>query len=259
MLPWLVLILAQLVLLAGCAWVGRTRPRLAAAGAGLLLLTLVAKAWLHWRPDLEAAAFPFPDYARWQGAWLWLLAAAFFGFATTRIPARRDRRAVAGLALAVVGISAWQLSWLAWPEHHGDGRTADAAHHLRQSTAYTCAPSSCAMLLAHLGIVRSEREMAELCLTRREGTGVFNIYRALRLSLPEAAYEVRIERVDHERMADPGFLAVGDWPALAHAVCLVGQGGSVLVHDPLAPEAKVWPLGTVRERLDRIVVAVRRR
>lgn len=256
---FLALILGQLALFAAAWWTCRRHPRRALAISGVLLCIQVGKVVLQWHPAWEAALFPFPDYAAWHGLWLWFISAAFFGCgaAQMRIPAQRW--IIAGVGLAVIAYGCLDNLWLVRPEEHGDERTADARHHCRQSTMHTCAPASCVMVLSRLGIERSERTMAGLCLTRSRGSSVFNIYRGLRLALPADRYDVTVRQVGPEEMAQDGFLAVGGWERISHAVCVVGQGGAVLVHDPLAPGPAVWSREQIAERLTGPSVVVVRR
>lgn len=253
---FLALVLGQLGLFAGAWWIGRRHPRRALAVAGGLLLFQVGKVILQWRPEWEAALFPFPGYAAWHGLWLWFFSAGFFGCGAALLRLPRQRRLVAGLGLAVIAYGCLDNLWLIRPEVHGDGRIADARHHCQQSTLHTCAPASCVMLLSHLGITVSERRMAELCLTRSRGSSVFNIYRGLRLALPVESYAVEVRQVAPVDMVKPGFLAVGGWTRISHAVCVVGQGPAVLVHDPLTPAPQTWTLAQVAERLTGLSVVV---
>jgi hypothetical protein len=50
----------------------------------------------------------------------------------------------------------------------------------RQTSEYSCSPAGAATLLRYYGIETSEKEMADLCLTR-EGTATAGIYRGLKL------------------------------------------------------------------------------
>ena len=102
--------------------------------------------------------------------------------------------------------------------------------HCEQSTIYTCAPAACVAALAHCGIRISEREMAALCLTNRNGTDEFNIYRGLTLALVGKPWRVRLREIPAEALAAHDAVAVICLPGHANAV--IGEGGGILLHDP---------------------------
>lgn len=256
---YLALVLGQLGLFAGTWWLGRRWPRSGLWIAGAILLVQVGKVGLQWHPEWEAALFPFPGYAEWHGLWLWFISAGFFGCGAALMRIPRQRLLIAGLGLAVIAYGCIDNLWLVRPEVHGDDRVADTQHHCRQSTMHTCAPAACVMVLSRLGITVSERSMAERCLTRARGSSVFNIYRGLRLALPAETFDVAVRQVGPEDMARAGFLAVGGWSQISHAVCVVGTGTTVVVHDPLAPGPRTWTPAQVAERLTGPSVVVTRR
>lgn len=239
-----------------CLVIGWRRPRWALGLAGLLLGALVAYAVLMYRPVWEAWLFPSVDYLLWRPFWLYLLSAAFFGLAISRLPVRWNRWVVTVVAVLVAAHGAWSNRWVLLPEEHGDARTADLQHHCRQSTMYTCAPASCVIAASYCGIAVSERQMAERCLTSSAGTQVFNIYRGLRLTLPSERFRVAIEAVTAEDLCQPGRLAIVAWVEMAHAICVVGDGDGVVVHDPLVSRPGYWDRARLAERFDGVAVRV---
>lgn len=123
-----------------------------------------------------------------------------------------------------------------------------------QSTNYTCSPAAAATLLNHYGIETTEREMADLCLTR-EGTTWQGLYRGLKLKTEHTPYDVEVfdrkTLADLERLsAEPLLLCVelkrsaaashyytrelGWIPGQPHSVVLFGYANSQLldVGDP---------------------------
>lgn len=242
---------------AGFALARRSR-RAALAAAGVVLGLVVLKAVLHWRPEWEAALFPWVDYVYFQGYWLYPTALLFFGLATGQLPVRWNRAVVASVAAAVFAHSLWAGRWMVVPLDDSSTRRADARHHCRQSSGYTCVPAACVSFLSHLGINATEGEMARLCLTRRRGTTFFNTYRGLVLKLDGRPFDVRIVRLDVRALralGGPAVVAV----RFNHAGVVWFEGDRALLSNPLRPEPE--PCGD--EELERIlheavVVALRR-
>jgi hypothetical protein len=81
-----------------------------------------------------------------------------------------------------------------------------------QSTPYTCSAASAANLLNANGIAATEKEMAELCLTRH-GTSWLGLYRGLKLKTSGTKYDVQLVRCSPDELrgyADrPMILEVG--------------------------------------------------
>lgn len=226
-----------------------------------LLGLLAAHAALKARPDWEWACFPFASYAYVQGFWLYPLATLFFGVAAGRLPVRWNRVVVllAGSAALAHGVA--RHSWIAWPEVHGELVFADAQHHLRQSTAYTCGPAACVAALSRCGVRVTEREMASLCLTRSCGTSLFDLYRGVVLSLEGKPYRVSIRMVTADHVMERRLLVVASNRGGGHAICVEGNATDAVVHDPLQAAGQTWsrqrlqqdflPPAIVIERSDR--------
>jgi len=216
---------------------------LAACTAGLLI-----RSWLLLRPDLEVRLFPHVDYLQYQGLWLYALASAFFGLASGLLPQRGQKRVLVILFLIVFSWGTYTSLWLILPEAHGRKTFPDpATHHLTQSSGITCGPASCSMAASYFGIRVSELEMARRCLTQRMGTTVFNVYRGLKLTLPEDRFSLRIAQGRHEEMVREGQVSLVMWDALHHVICVVGNGRGVKVHDPLRPRPKQWTLQELQQ------------
>jgi hypothetical protein len=237
MIPWLLVNLGGLLLAAGAAWLAWRTPRTRLALAGLVLALLVAKAALTWLPVEEAALLPWTWYAWLQGYWVFAIGAAFLGLAAPQLRVAWNRLAVGALAAVVLACGGLETAWMLRQRPLGEELRPDADRHLTQTTGYTCAPCAAAIALAYAGVPASERGMARLCLTREEGgTTVFNTWRGLRLALlqADAPWRPRLARVTPEELCEPGRIAVIDFPAIAHAITVVGRGDDVLLHDPLA-------------------------
>ncbi len=238
------------------ARVHRRSPRAALVGAGVILGLLAMKSLLYRFPAIEGTLFPFVWYVLIYDHLITALGLCFFGWAMALLPIRWNRLAVAVVVVGLFARGVWMTTWMAWPEHHGQDRGANALHHYRQSTMYTCAPSACVAVLAHLGIASTESEMAELCLTTRWGTSEFNTFRGLSLKLEGTAWRARIRWRTAEELTDPSCYAVISWQGAFHAIATVGQGGDVLVHDPMAPRPAVWDLAKLKERYGGTAVVV---
>ena len=142
----------------------------------------------------------------------------------------------------------------------GDERVPDGKHHLRQSTLYTCAPSAAAIAVSYVGIVVSERIMADRCLTVVErGTTRFNTYRGLILSLEATPWRARMAHASVAELCRTGQVAVIDFPHMLHAITTVGNGDSVTLHDPLQPEPEQLSPEILAERYGGTAILIERR
>ncbi len=223
------------MLLRGLAGRQRAAVAVMAAGGAVILIKAVVK----FRPAWEAAIFPFPDYVKYQGFVLYLGVAVFFGAVLAWLAGRRERLMVALLGVVAMAHSGFANTWLLDRTAYGEDRFADASGHCRQSTMFTCAPAACVSALARCGVRVSERQMAALCLTNREGTGDFNIYRGLTLVLAGTPWRARLREISASALAAEGVLAVVSLED--HAIATVGEGGDrLLVHDPLAAGPEHW-------------------
>jgi hypothetical protein len=221
--PPLVWLLAR-----GLAGRRRAAEAVMAVGGAIILFKAVVK----FRPVWEATVFPFPDYVKYQGFVLYLGVAVFFGACLAWLAGRRERPLIALLGVVAVAQSGFANTWLLDRAEYGEERFADESHHCRQSTMFTCGPAAGVSALAHCGVRVSERQMAALCLTNKEGTGDFNIYRGLTLALAGTPWRARLCSISAQALAAEGTLAVVSLED--HAIATVGEGGGrLLVHDPL--------------------------
>lgn len=232
----------------------RKGKRYALAAAGVALGLVVAKALLHWKPVWEAALFPWPAYIYFQGYWLYPAALVFFGLAVPQLPVRWNRALVAGVAACVFAYSLRAGSWMIFPPDDRSTRRAGPDHHCRQSTMYTCAPAACVSLLSHWGIDATEGEMARLCLTRRHGTTVFNIYRGLVLKFEDKPFDIRVMNLtpgEFRELAVPAVVVDA-----GHCVVLRPDDGGAVILNPLADSPRRAGAETVRRYLAMPAVVV---
>jgi hypothetical protein len=234
-------LLGVALLFAAFGLASRRRRCAPIAAIGLVAL-LCGRAVLAARADWEWALLPWPGYAFVHGFVLYGLAAAFFGIAAATLPVRWNRMVVLAAGLGVLGHGVYRNAWLAWPEVHGDARVAGPDHHVRQSSHYTCGPAACAAALSHCGIVVSERDLAAACLTRREGTRLFDLYRGVVQTIGDRPFAVSIEAVTAEQIVGEQLIVVGSNSGRGHALCIATSGGRLVVHDPLRPVAQRYSL-----------------
>ncbi len=259
-LPYLVLNAAGLAVFIG-AWSivrlgGRWRPVL----AGMILALIIAKAVLTWVPVWEARCFPFSWYIYLQSYALPLLALAFFGAAVPQLTVPWNRHVVVTFVLALyIHLGLCGTWWMVDRPAVGEEQFPDAAHHLRQSTPYTCAPCAAAIAVSYVGLMVSEREMADRCLTVPEqGTTRFNTYRGLILSLGGTPWRARMAHAEIAELCREGQVTVIDFPDLRHAITTLGTGDAVTLHDPLLLQPVPLTRDELGERYGGVAIMIER-
>jgi hypothetical protein len=235
------------------------RPRSASWTALGLVALLCGRAVLAARADWEWALFPWPSYAFVHGFVLYALAAPFFGLAAASLPVRWNRGVVLMAGFGVLAHGIHRHAWLAWPEQHGDTRVAGPDHHVQQSSHFTCGPAACAAALSHFDIVVSERDLAAACLTRREGTRLFDLYRGVVLAVGDRPLDVSIEAVTAEQIVAEQLVIVGANAGRGHALCVAVSNGKLVVHDPLRPVAQNYSLQLLRDEFRPPAIVIRSR
>jgi hypothetical protein len=134
----------------------------------------------------------------------------FFGIGAAQLPVTWNRVVVAITGACFVGYGVWENARIAWPESHGAAVYANESHHLKQTTHYTCGPAACVAALSYFEIEKTERELATLCLTHKNGSRMFNLYRGLRLALPESEFDVRMSDLSASEVMREDQVRVGD-------------------------------------------------
>lgn len=123
------------------------------------------------------------------GNWLAPTVAVLGGLAWHRLPGQFCRKGIlVGSMLAVAGYS------LVHPLRGEVPRCNDLWENgvCLQSTNASCSPASAATLLKYYNIPATEQEMAELCLTRKEGTHWQGLYRGLKLKTAGTPWDVEV-------------------------------------------------------------------
>jgi len=246
------------VLFVSAVLLGRTRRP---AATGLMVgaaLTLVLKSILNWRPDWEYALFPFPDYLYVQ-SWLGFPIGLFaMGMGVGLLRRKRDRRALAVLAVVVFGLSLWSERWMILPIEHPSELSADERHHCVQSTPWSCGAAASVSLLSYLGVPATEGEMIRLCRSQpRGGTSLFRICRGLRLKLGDRDIDIRIVDGDPVKLRNLGLPAIVT-EGLLHVVTVMFSPSAVTVHDPLLTVPLELTFEEYRERFSGYAVVVAR-
>lgn len=82
--------------------------------------------------------------------------------------------------------------------------------------------------------------MAELCLCRRSGSRLFDLYRGLVTTLDPDRFAVSIEGLDAAALLRSDTVVVASNGSRAHAIAIATRAGAATVHDPLAKAPEVW-------------------
>jgi hypothetical protein len=181
----------------GCGYAVRQLSRqwplrwvnVAGVGLAIALIAYIACVWDH------------PCLARWLpysnlivlGNALPLFAALLAGLSCRRLRGRPPARTAAVVLLIAVGLGALIRPLVGKPPPCEDQWAGEVC---LQTTKHTCSAASAATALRRVGIVTTEAEMAQLCLTR-EGTHWMGLYRGLRRRISPAW---RIEVFDEKTL-----------------------------------------------------------
>lgn len=197
-------------------------------------LSLVWLALAERREPLARPLFAWDGWA-WMEPWAMLWpAAAVAGTAWPVVRASIWKRDALLVGVGLLGsYTAARAATEDWDTGRLKGRP-DAKGICLQTSGVSCTAAAAVMFLHRWGVASTEREMAELCLTRmNEGTRVSGILRGLRRKLEPGA------RVDWgERPMDdlplPSLVSIR-WGSILHSVVLVERTAEgVVVLDPLA-------------------------
>jgi hypothetical protein len=214
--------------------------RLSRLQTNLLAIAIVAAmilfARVGWQNTLLSNWLPFSNLVI-VGNWFPLFLLALTGVVMSMHQLAWWRKGLVVGALGASSVYALVLPLFGTPPECGSRWTA--ARECQQTTGFTCSAASAATLLEAHGIPATEREMAELCLTRR-GTSWLGLYRGLKLKTAGTKWDVELIRcsadelwryVDRPVIADVGlkddqpvdamFRAEYGWaPGTRHSVVL---------------------------------------
>ncbi|MBI3854474.1 MAG: hypothetical protein HY293_02155, partial [Planctomycetes bacterium] len=227
---------SALMVAAGVLAFRRSIPLATGLVAAMLSLILL-KAVVNHIPAAEPRLFPWNWYP-WVEPW-WFLFPAMFIFGVGILLLRRSvwkRDAllvVAGVLAVFCGAGAVIMD-----RPHELTGTVDEKGICLQTSGYSCSAASAAMLLHHYGVPATEKEMAELCVTRAgnsrvAGTTECGVMRGLRRKLAgQGAPVISTQPVD--RMPTPALVAIQLGPQLSHSILVTSvEPDQVRVIDPL--------------------------
>ena len=233
-------------------------PRLCDLFAIALVLCLVLFIRDLWSSQVLAQWLPYSNLIV-LGNWMAPTVAMLGGLAWRRVPGRFFRKSL--LIGSMLGIAGYSLC------HPLMGQVPQCANVWKndvciQSTTASCSPASAATLLHWYNISATEQEMAELCLTRHEGTYWQGLYRGLKLKTRGTQWDVEVfatrdlDELREKTEFGPAILTVGipkngqydpiyrdEWgwiPGVSHSVVLFRFFGQqqVLIGDPSVAEGQ---------------------
>ena len=235
---WLAVQLAGSALMAaaGVASLRRSIP-LATALVGTMMSLLLLKVGVAQIPAGEPRLFPWNWYPFVEFWWYLFPAMFILGAAVMlvrRSVVKRDALLVLGGYLLVhCGV----VAILTGGSHDLKG-VVDENGVCHQTSGYSCAAASAAMLLHRHGVRATEREMAELCATRSgstsmTGTSDSGIMRGLRIKLEGRATPV-IATPGYRDIPVPSLAAIKINERLYHCILIRAvEADQVRVVDPL--------------------------
>lgn len=232
-----------------------------------IVAAMFAYVHLVWQSTILADWLPFSNLIV-VGNWFALFLAALAGVLveTPQLPPLRKGLGISALA----GFGAYAMLGPLWGHPPVCGSLFSPSGDCVQSTDFTCTPASAASLLRWHDIPATEREMAELCLTRH-GTNWLGLYRGLKLKTQGTRWDVEVVRcsadelsrwsdrpliieagLDSQERVDPAFRHEFGWvPGAKHSVILCGlspQGGATIIDPSPHIGREEWDAATL-ERL----------
>lgn len=246
---------------AGALVIRRSVP-MATALVGIMLSLILLKIGAAQVPAAEPRLFPWNWYP-WVEFWWYLLPAMFIlGAAITLVRRSVWKRdgilVVGGYLLLHCGV----IAVLGDRPHELTG-VVNAEGFCHQTSGYSCAAASAAMMLHRCGVAATEQEMAQLCATRAggsrlAGTSESGIMRGLRLKLRDQGSPV-ISSPAYDQIPVPALVAIRLGPLLYHCI-LVSEVGrdQVRVVDPLYGKGSI-PRGQFEQTWCRTAICVQRR
>lgn len=218
---------------------------------------LALKIFFGYRSDYEIRLLGYDWYILHNGVVLYACVCGLFGCALALLHNPRDKRAIAALALVVAAHGVYMCSGHGLHASVGTGNIADGRHHIKQSSPFSCGAAVCVVAASYLGQVVSEAEMMDRCLTNRRGTSLLNIYRGMMLTVDRSACRIEVKPLGYLDLVQQDRISL----AISgnHAICLVGNGSEVVVHDTNTDGPEVWDQEDVEDRCDRVCVTITRR
>jgi hypothetical protein len=239
---------------AGMFFIGRRVSRRAgprtAAGVALLTCAFIVSFALFFRDSMLVTRLIPSSAAVVYGNPLPPAVALLCGVGWQRMPGRARRKCVLLLPLALLCLYQ-SYGFLLTAPPHLDERWKNGV--CRQTSSASCSAAAAATLLRAYGIGATEVEMANLCLTRPDGTSMLGLYRGLKLKTAGTGKAVgafrgdldtlRAERgpvilsvrLDRREGIDPRYERLWGWaPGISHTVVFFGfrPDGKAEIGDP---------------------------
>lgn len=221
---WILLQVAlALLMTAAGAWTLRRSRAWATAACAVLLSLIILKAVVGHIPAAEPTLFPW-DWYPYVEPWWYLLPAMFLLGAGLQVvwQARWKRDlllAGAGLLLARTGAAGWVTTRP--PELSGSVNDGGVC---LQTSGYSCGAAAATSFVYYYGVRSSEREMAELCVTRTGGRGLAGtsdagLMRGLRQKLA-GRYSIHIAKTTYDDIPTPALVPLEILPGVGHCILL---------------------------------------
>jgi predicted double-glycine peptidase len=227
------------------------RSRLLATGlVGIMVPLLVLKVIVALVPAGEARLFPWNWYPVVEHWWYLFPAMLVLGAAIVICYGSLWKRDAILIIAALLVIQCGIVAILMGRPHELTGRV-NLKGVCHQTSGYSCSAASAVNLLHRYGVGATEREMAELCVTRAGGsrwTGTTDsgLMRGLRIKL-EGRGTPRITLPAYDSIPTPSLVAIQLNEQLSHSIMVVAVAPDhVNVVDPL------YGTGTIpREQFER--------
>lgn len=244
----LIVLLAVLMFSAAVFLAGKCSKRCSIIVAAVILSLLILSV-IFSPHDWMARLLPFSNVIIFADPVL-LPTAIFAGLAWKLMPGRKYRKVLVLGPLSIVVLYS-SFAFLFRPIPPTGSKWKDGV--CLQSSESSCSAACTATLLKHYGIDATEKEMAELCFTRDNGTALLGTYRGLKIKTAGTKYSVRLEKWSLEELlntkfpviiqaklksgsnSDPRYVREWGWtPGVSHAVIFYGRGDGdkVKIADP---------------------------
>ncbi len=179
-----------------------------------------------------------------------LLTSFIAGIAFKLIPGKKHRKLLLLIPLLIIAFYS-SYSFLFNPVPATGNRWK--SNICLQSSESSCSAACAVTLLKYYGINTTEKEMVELCFTRKNGTTLLGTYRGLKIKTENTKYSVRLEKWNLDKLlntkfpviiqaelkegvnSDPRYARKWGWsPGVSHAVIFYGRdtGDKVIIADP---------------------------
>jgi predicted double-glycine peptidase len=231
---WILLaqVAAAALMAAAGAWTMR-RSRTAASIASALFLSLILlKAIVGHIPAAEASLFSWDWYPIVEPSWYLVPAMFLLGAGFQVMQGGAWKRPLILAAATLLFVRTGAAAWVTSQPPELEGTVTDSGVCL-QTSSYSCGAAAATSFVYYYGIRVTEKEMAELCLTRAGGPGLIGtsdagLMRGLRRKLA-GRYDIFIARTVYDDLPTPALVPLELYPGVGHCV-LVWRVDPELVH-----------------------------